>query len=180
VRVLETSPDGRAVRISETEWVDARDVHVARPAEPPPALAGAAPARWIDVDLAQQVLVAYEGTRAVYATLVSTGKQSHSTPAGVFRIQSKAVEAAMRSDADDPETYRVEAVPFVMAFLGDFALHGVYWHDGFGERRSHGCVNLAPSDAEWIFGFVESSAPEPPAGDGSASLLGSVVRIRRR
>jgi len=42
-------------------------------------------------------------------------------------------------------------VPFVMYFQLAYALHGAFWHDGFGRPRSHGCVNLAPEDARWIF-----------------------------
>ena len=51
-------------------------------------------------------------------------------------------------------------MPFVQYFTEGFALHGAYWHDDFGTPRSHGCVNLAPVDAAWLFRFTD---PEVPA-----------------
>jgi hypothetical protein len=117
--------------------------------------------RWIHVDLSEQTLVAYEGDRPVFTTLVSTGKPGFETPIGTFRIQSKHVSTTM----DDPESiegaYSIEDVPWAMYFEGSYALHGAFWHDSFGHVRSHGCVNLAPADARWIFQW---STPTLPPG----------------
>jgi hypothetical protein len=49
----------------------------------------------------------------------------------------------------------------VQYFAAGFALHTAYWHDVFGIARSHGCVNLSPIDAHWLFGFTD-----PPVPDG--------------
>lgn len=125
--------------------------------------------KWIDVDLEHQTLVAYEGDRPVYATLISSGRvrdpedplRDHRTPTGLFQIRSKYVTHTMDGDhaADGP--YSIEDVPYVMYFQLAFALHSAFWHDGFGRPRSHGCVNLAPLDARWIFGWA---GPTLPAG----------------
>jgi lipoprotein-anchoring transpeptidase ErfK/SrfK len=122
--------------------------------------------KWIDVSILHQTLVAYEGTRPVYATLVSTGadglgdpKKTRSTVQGTFLIHTKHITATM--DGEDGEEFDLRDVPFVQYFTEGFALHGAYWHDDFGTPRSHGCVNLAPIDAAWLFGWT---TPEVPAG----------------
>jgi hypothetical protein len=119
-------------------------------------------ARWIAVSLENQTLVAYEGDRPVYATLVSTGKEGHETPTGIFRIQSKHVSATMDGEAiGSDEAYSIEDVPWVMYFSGSVALHAAFWHEKFGRVRSHGCVNLAPLDARWLFDWA---GPKLPVG----------------
>jgi lipoprotein-anchoring transpeptidase ErfK/SrfK len=96
-RYYQTSKDA-------TVWLRARDLGVVAP---PPSMPDAAEAgkKWIDVSIAQQTLVLYEGKRAIYATLVSTGrdrlgdpKTTLSTPVGTFTLQSKHIAAAMDSD----------------------------------------------------------------------------------
>jgi lipoprotein-anchoring transpeptidase ErfK/SrfK len=136
---------------------------------------------WLDVDVEQQMLTLYEGWRAIYVTMVSTGKVGHSTPLGTFRIFDKmaTVDMINREDAPEDDRYHVEAVPWSMHFYPRYALHGAYWHWGFGNRASHGCVNLAPLDAHWLFDRLD---PVLPDGWHSvyedAEHLGSLLRIR--
>jgi hypothetical protein len=122
--------------------------------------------KWIDVSILRQTLVAYEGTRPVYATLVSTGadglgdpKKTHSTIQGVFLIHTKHVAVTMDGD-DVGDEFDLRDVPYVQYFTEGYALHGAYWHDEFGTPRSHGCVNLAPDDAAWLFGWTDPQVPE--------------------
>lgn len=117
--------------------------------------------RWVHVDLSEQVLVAYQGDRPVFTTLVSTGKQPGMTPVGVHRLQSKHVATSMRDQPMEEDAYSIEDVPWTQYFHNSVALHGAFWHGGFGLVRSHGCVNLSPGDARWLFGFTE---PHLPAG----------------
>lgn len=124
-----------------------------RPAQIP------AHARWMHVDLGEQVLVAMEGATPVLATLMSSGRSPHQTTKGVFRIYAKTVHSTMRGPG--PTGYRAEGVPWVMHFFRGEALHGAYWHDQFGVVKSHGCLNLAPADAKWLFEWVP---PELPKG----------------
>lgn len=121
--------------------------------------------RWIDVSILRQSLVAYEGAKPVYATLVSTGadglgdpKETHSTIQGAFLIHTKHVTVTM--DGENGEEFDFRDVPFVQFFTEGFALHGAYWHDDFGTPRSHGCVNLAPIDAAWLFGWTTPEVPD--------------------
>ncbi len=116
--------------------------------------------RWIHIDLTEQVLTAYQGDRMVFATLVSTGKsgrKSTRTHEGTFRIYAKSVHTNMRGKPWDD--YFAEGVPHAMHFDGGRALHGAYWHDQFGIEKSHGCVNLSPKDAAWLFEWVPPSMP---------------------
>jgi hypothetical protein len=116
-------------------------------------------ARFIHVNLAQQSLVAYDGQRPVFATLVSTGKPGFETPPGVYRIYAKHVSATMDGTAGSDETYSIEDVPWTMYFQGSYALHAAFWHDHFGNVRSHGCINLAPADARWLFRWTTPVLP---------------------
>jgi hypothetical protein len=133
--------------------------------------------RWIHVDLSEQSLVAYEGDRAVFATLVSTGREGFETPVGTYRIQSKHVSATM-DDPDSPtEAYSIDDVPWTMYFEGSYALHGAFWHDSFGHVRSHGCVNLAPADARWLFEWTAPALPPGWHGIMPARAAGTFVHI---
>jgi hypothetical protein len=178
VSIEEESADGRFVRVAGNAWIERADVKVATLAAPPPGTA--ANEKWFDVDLDEQTLVAYEGERPVYATLVSTGKYLHATPTSVARIASKHETAAMTSDTEG-SVYSVADVPWTMYYDRDFALHTSYWHDGFGSPRSHGCVNLAPRDARLLFQW---SSPDVPPGwssvYGDAENPGTLVRVRSR
>ena len=121
--------------------------------------------RWIDVSLGKQLLVAYEGTRPVYVTLVSTGRKGtkeepYDTPTGRWRIYSKHVSTTMDGNSASDGNYSIQDVPWTMFFHGSYALHGAFWHRGFGAVRSHGCVNLGPSDARWLFQWTTPFLPE--------------------
>ncbi len=178
VVIRETSADGRRVRVEthgETTWIARANVRVATIVEPPAGTS--ADERWFDVDLDQQILVAYHGARPVYATLVSTGKYGHLTPTLVARVASKHEATPMTSNKD--EVYSVADVPWTMFYDGNYALHTSYWHDGFGGTRSHGCINLAPRDARLLYAW---SSPDVPPGwstvYGSEEQPGSLVRVR--
>jgi len=140
--------------------------------------------RWIDVSIAGQTLVAYEGKRPVFATLVSTGEAglhdpetTKSTVLGEFRIFAKHVTTTMSSEAVGEE-FQLKDIPYVQYFQEGYALHAAFWHDDFGIPRSHGCINLSPEDARWLFSWTE---PEVPAGwhGAEAQATGSVVYVHK-
>jgi hypothetical protein len=147
---------------------------------PPHPLEGTGPAEiWIDVELDEQVLTVMRGESPVFATLVSSGFKAP-TPRGIFRIYRKQAEGSMNSNPGDEDPYAVESVPFVQYFAGGYALHTAYWHNRFGRPLSHGCVNLSPRDAKYVF---ERTGPHLRAGWLEAweheAELGTSVRIRR-
>lgn len=182
VSILEIARDAdgdpRAYRIGAGEWVRAREMRLAATHAPPASLSPHE--RWFDIDLDQQVLVAYEGTLPVYATLVSTGARKNPTDTGVFRIWIKFAERDMKDLANE-SPYSVATVPWTQFFANDLALHTAYWHDNFGTPLSHGCINLAPRDARFLYFW---SDPQVPPGWSMANsdqqYPGSVVRIRSR
>jgi lipoprotein-anchoring transpeptidase ErfK/SrfK len=124
--------------------------------------------RRIVIDLGQQKLTAYENDRIVLQTIVSTGKpragdqkeKPTTTPLGSFRIRNKFPSRHMGYGAltDNIFAYELPGVPWTMIFHKDgYALHGAYWHNNFGTRMSHGCVNMRYDDAKWLFRWT---APE--------------------
>lgn len=175
VRIFE-SKHGFA-RVGTDEWIPLRDLRIARLMMRPHGVRDGE--RWIDVDLDQQTMIAYEGDQPVYATLVSTGK-AHSTPTAIHRIRKKHALTRLKSPSVALGTWDMPDVPFSMAFRKYYAAHASYWHDGFGAERSQGCVNLAPRDARWLFDWT---LPHVPAGwiEGSAYRdEGTPIRLRDR
>ena len=154
------------VELTDGSYMKKSQLRVTEPGPPPEGLAENE--RYIDVDLGSQTLVAYEGSRPVYATLISSGKHSkdkekdHSTPTGEWRIREKHITTTMDGDgsAAGDLPYSIEDVPFVQYYYRSFALHAAFWHSNFGVQMSHGCVNLAPLDAKWLFFFSGPGLPE--------------------
>ncbi len=176
------------VRMAEVQgglWVRSADVKTAtKPRDLPWFATG--DRRWIQISLLNQSLVLWEGATPVYATLVSTGRDgladpdtTLSTPQGTFRIYQKHVTTTMDSNAADKE-YELRDVPWVMYFKGGYALHGAYWHDDFGRPRSHGCVNLSPIDARYVFQWSTPDVPEHWHGSdaGNTFAQGTLVHIQ--
>jgi hypothetical protein len=140
---------------------------------PPPLIP--AGAKWVIVDTAQQTLTAYEGDVPVYATLISSGKDhdESETHPGLYHVEHKMDYSDMHGEPDDP--YGVDRVPYVHYFHKNEALHGTYWHDRFGFPASHGCVNLSPADARWLFQWAPPRMPDnwsaiDPKAAGVSSL----------
>lgn len=106
-------------------------------------------ARWIDVDLSDQLVYAYEGDNVVNSFLVSTGTSAHPTVRGEYHIYVKYVYDDMSGPG-----YYLPDVPYVMYFYQGYSLHGTYWHHNFGTPMSHGCVNMYTPDAQWLFDWA--------------------------
>jgi lipoprotein-anchoring transpeptidase ErfK/SrfK len=144
---------------------------------PPPPPGIGASERWIDVDRGRQILVAREGARPVYATLISSAKN---TPLGVHVIGEKFAHMALESDGkySPDKAYRYDA-PWVMDLGNRYALHSAYWHDRFGRHHGNGCVNLAPIDARWVFDWTEPAlAPGWTSAVAVEGAPGTRVRVR--
>ena len=138
-------------RIGPEAWVNLYDIGMvtplSRPTEIPPHQ------KWVAIDLFEQTLAAYdEHDRMIYATLISSGRLTPGweTPEGIFRIQSKVKRAKM-SGGGRMDYYFLEDVTQSMYFTQSYALHAAYWHDDFGRYKSHGCINMSPRDAHWMF-----------------------------
>ena len=129
----------------------------------PPEGAGFA-GRWIDVDITQQVLTAYEGSTPVHVALISSGRPDYPSPQGTFRILKRVYNETMTS-ATLPwvrDSYRLENVLFTQYFNGyGAALHLAWWKEegSFGVPTSHGCVGLSHEDAEWLWNWASVGVP---------------------
>lgn len=105
--------------------------------------------RWIDVDLTNQMLYAYEDSTLVASFLVSTGVAAHPTVTGQYYIYVKYTSTLMTGPG-----YYLPDVPYTMYFYQGYGIHGTYWHNNFGTPMSHGCVNMRTSEAEWLFNWA--------------------------
>ena len=102
--------------------------------------------RWIDVDLTNQRVYAYEGDVIVNEFIVSTGTWLTPTVTGQYKVYVKYRSAKMSGPG-----YYLPNVPYIMYFYKGYGLHGTYWHNNFGTPMSHGCVNLRTDDAAWLY-----------------------------
>ncbi len=125
-------------------------------AQPVPSSAGRTGDKWIDVNLTTQTITAYQGQRAIYSAVVSTGLPRTPTVVGTFPIYVKYAQTDMRGGSYAAgDYYYLRNVPYTMYFYQGYGIHGTYWHNNFGQPMSHGCVNLRTSDAEWFFNWAE-------------------------
>jgi hypothetical protein len=134
---------------NQWQWVKQVYMSVIQPTERPEGVSG----RWVAIDLFEQTLVAYEGHRPLFATLISTGLPGFDTNRGIFEVWARLQSDGMSGATGAPSAYALQSVPWVQYFDESISLHGTYWHDTFGYRHSHGCVNLSISDAKWVYDF---------------------------
>ena len=108
--------------------------------------------RWIEVDLNEQMAIAYEGTVPVRVFVISSGVDSSPTVTGTYSIWVKTAMQDMRGGSRAAgDSYHVTEVKDVQYFHEDYAFHGTYWHSNFGTPMSRGCINMTEEDAEWLF-----------------------------
>ena len=130
------------------EWLPENNVAMVNPQVP--ADAGPNTCRFIYANLNTQTLSVFDNCKLVFATLISSGKNSW-TFEGRFAILYKVDYSSIMPPAESTSEYYIEGVPYFMTYSGNFGFHGAYWHDNFGTAASHGCINLAPADAKWLY-----------------------------
>jgi lipoprotein-anchoring transpeptidase ErfK/SrfK len=130
----------------------------------------------IEILLDQQLLLAFEGEALVHAARTATGQRGFETPVGEFTTFHKRPTAHMVGGADEFSMFDLPAIPWC-SYITDtgVALHGTYWHNDFGHTHSHGCVNLSPEDARWVYRWT---LPEVPAGERLLYQPGTGTRVR--
>jgi hypothetical protein len=151
----------RWYQVGVDQWVHqtliAKFLRVERPAEVDTV-------KWVSVDLYEQVAIAYEEETPVFVTLVSSGLADWPTNEGLFHVYVRYPRTVMSGAEGEEDFYYLEEVPWTQYFDDDIALHGTYWHDGFGYRHSHGCVNLSITDSYWLYHWaadeIDFSIPE--------------------
>lgn len=136
-------------RIGEGWWINYSHLGLVTPSPRPKEVKKTD--KWIEINLFEQTLIAYEGDRMVFTTLISSGDDDFPTVEGLFRIWTKSKKSKMSGKENDPLYYYIEDVPWQMYFHKSYALHTSYWHGYFGLPSSHGCINMSPKDAKWLF-----------------------------
>mgnify|MGYP006314395669 FL=1 len=107
--------------------------------------------RRIEVDISEQRTYLFENDQVVQSWAVSTGLPGHDTNQGKFKIYAHVRIQDMGSEAAG---YLTKNVPWVSYFNGDEAFHGAYWHNNFGHRMSHGCVNMRLPEAQYVYDWA--------------------------
>jgi lipoprotein-anchoring transpeptidase ErfK/SrfK len=119
-----------------------------------PSVSAPVAGRWIDINLSQQRITAYQGRTAVFSGLISSGVAGRRTPTGRFAVRTKIPAQRMTGPG-----YNLPGVPYVMYFAGANAIHGAYWHNNFGHPMSHGCVNMRIPEAKWLYNWASIGTP---------------------
>jgi len=145
----------------------------------------------INVDVPHQTLSCYEGQREVYFCRASTGAlydyqgnrvDNWETPPGKHRITRKYISLQM-SGGTTGAGYDLPGIGWSTIFAtGGVAIHSTFWHNNYGDTMSHGCVNVTPEDAKWIFRWSQPVVPSDPGaidvtvtGDSSTDVTVEVV-----
>lgn len=115
--------------------------------------------KWIEVDISNQILRAYDGERLVYTATVATGRGITQATLGRYRITQKVAMKLITGPG-----YYLPDVPWVMVINSSLMLHGAYWQDSWGAPTNYGFINLKPADAKWLFDW---SSPSLPIGEQS-------------
>ncbi|WP_124054250.1 L,D-transpeptidase family protein [Arcanobacterium ihumii] len=111
--------------------------------------------KWIDVNLSNHTMTAYEGTTVVRGPIpVVNGASETPTVIGTFAIDRKYPSKTMRGENTDGSKYETPDVQWVMFFKGPYAIHAAYWRSRFGFADSHGCVNTPTTHAKWLYDWA--------------------------
>jgi hypothetical protein len=151
--------------------------------------------RWLDVSVSTGTLVAYEGKRAVFVTLVSVARElpdaggggdtqpasdgPRPIPLGTVTVKQKDLTFVGKDPAGFGEPFEVLDAPWALELSSGQLIHGSYWHDRFGIEHGAGSFELSPADAARVFRFV---GPELPSGWHAAAAppnQGTPVVIRK-
>ncbi len=130
----------------------------------------------LHVDLAAQLVTAFEGDKLVFSSRCSSGAKGTRTPDGEFQTYHKGPSIHMTNEGDDEANiYDLPGVPWCSFFTGmGNAFHGTYWHNDYGRPRSHGCINLPSEAARFIYRWTR---PEVPPDTDYLHLPGQGTRV---
>lgn len=144
---------GKGYGYGDLFWADAAAFHMITPEEIAPISPELDPAqKVIVVDVFYQTLSCYEGNNEVFFCKISSGIGDFATPLGTQNVWRKMPSIHMSANTASDSGYDTPAVGWPSFINGDgVAIHAVFWHNDFGVRKSHGCINVAPEDAKWIF-----------------------------
>jgi lipoprotein-anchoring transpeptidase ErfK/SrfK len=100
-------------------------------------------------------MIAYQGDTVIRVFSVSTGATKTPTVVGSFRTYVKIeVQDMSGGSVAAGDYYYQPDVPWVQYFYADYSIHGAYWHNMFGQRTGHGCVNMRVEEARWLYDWT--------------------------
>lgn len=141
--------------IGPQEWVPAVKARVVVVDTQKPA--GVEKDRWINIDLYNQTMAVYEKGRLIFAALIATGSGELYSDPGVYQVYEKfethTMQGSYKSDRSD--FYFLQSVPWSLYYNNAQAIHGIYWPTTLGFKQSHGCVNMFPGDAHWVYNWAD-------------------------
>lgn len=113
--------------------------------------------RWIAIDLEHQTLAVYENGELKFATVIASGAGGLYSDPGVYEVYHKVESHTMQGSysANRADFFYYENVPWALYYNHAQAIHGVYWPAILGIPQSHGCINMFPGDANWLFQWTE-------------------------
>ena len=118
----------------------------------------------VEVRLDEQLLLAYENGQVVFAAPISTGGKrlsgAYTTPLGNFITYHKRPTRHMAAGDIASNGFDLPGVPWVLYITeSGISLHGTYWHNDYGSPHSHGCINLTPQAAKWLYRWTTPVVP---------------------
>jgi len=174
-------------KIADDKWkihyyVEASHMHFFEPEE----LAPISPQipneeKLIEIRLQDQAVIAYEQGKPVFYAKTATGARfidgDFRTQPGTYITNRKRPSRHMAAgDPAAPNSYDLPGIPWVTYLTeSGVSFHGTYWHNDYGKPRSHGCINLTPPDAQWIYRW--SSPTVPFSEETYQEKLGTRVEI---
>jgi len=194
VRKIEEGPDGRLWYLLHDELTEvqyhapAEHFRIIADEEFDPISPEVEPwHKHIEISISQQTLTAFEQDEIVFHSKVSTGLPDRrndpghiptNTPTGQYHVYSKMPSKHMGNGqiTNEVEAYELPGVPWTVFFAPHgVALHGTYWHTNYGMTMSHGCVNLLPDEAKWLFRW---STPVVKPGIWEQTGHGTLVIVK--
>ncbi len=147
---------------------------------PPEALTPISPGhpdKRLQINIGDQTLTCFEGSRDVFHTRIASGVYGMGTPLGEFHVLYQRHTRRMVGGGDN-DRYDLPGVPFPVYFTWrGVAIHGTYWHNDYGRRHSHGCINVTSEAARWIFRWIEPHVEygtytlRTPPGEGTRVVV---------
>ena len=151
-------------KFRKTYYVDARHMRPIAESALTPLVVNAGAEKRLEVRLADQLIIAYEDGQPVFMTRVASGARfidgNYTTPSGQFVTNRKRPSRHMAAGDLASSGYDLPGVPWVTYLtLSGISFHGTYWHNDFGKPRSHGCLNVSVSAANWIYRWTLPGVP---------------------
>lgn len=161
-------------------WVRHKDVTVVLPRNNFPEFVKDGQ-KWIDVSLVLGTLIAYEGRKPFFTTVISVARDATlagsapempaedgttttvASPAlalGTFEVKAKHVTLVGADPFAAREAYQLYDVPWAIELASGRLMHAAYWHDRFGIEHGPGSIQLSPADAVRLFQWITPSLPD--------------------